>query len=104
MLSYLGKLLITLSLCFQGYILLTNEVISDQFNSKLLGTLDTCDCLPDHIAGYILFYSRFVVVGILYLSDFMLIWRCASIKLLPLLALLLLLYIEHQNFTKTPCT
>ena len=39
MLSYLGKVLIVLSLCFQAYILLERKSVSDDFNSKLLVVL-----------------------------------------------------------------
>lgn len=93
MLSYLGKVLIVVSLCFQAYILLERKSIAEDFNSKLLVALEGCSHIPDHYAGYILFYARFVVVGLLGSAVFILVSKCSCFKLFPLLALIGLIYL-----------
>lgn len=103
MLSWLGKLIIAVSLIFQAYVLFENQTVAKEFNAKLLAALETCNCIPDHIAGHILEHGRLVIVGLLASSGLMILFRCWFFKLLPLLALSVLLYIEHQPFTKIPC-
>jgi hypothetical protein len=103
MLSFLGKLLIVVSLVFQAYILFENQTVAKEFNAKLLAALETCKCIPDHIAGHILEHGRLVVAVLLASSALMILSRCWFFKLWPLVGLSVLLYIEHQPFTKIPC-
>ena len=101
--TLLGKLLITLSLLFQAYLLFENSTLATAFNTKLQAALEACNCIPAHIAAHILQHGRLLVVGLLASSVLMVLFRCWFFKLLPLLALSALLYIEHQPFTKVPC-
>ena len=84
--TWFGKLLITVSLVFQAYLLFENQTVATAFNTKLQAALEACDCIPADIASVLMILSR-----------------CWCIKLLPLIALSALLYIEHQPFTKIPC-
>ena len=99
----LGKILIALSLVFQAYLLFENQTVATAFNTKLQDALEACKCIPPEIASHILQHGRLVVVGLLGSSVLMVLFRCWFFKLLPLLALSALLYIEHQPFTKVPC-
>ena len=101
--TWFGKLLITVSLVFQAYLLFENQTVATAFNTKLQAALEACDCIPADIAGHILQHGRLVIVGLLGSSVLMILSRCWCIKLLPLIALSALLYIEHQPFTKIPC-
>lgn len=103
MLSCLGKILIVVSLCFQAYLLFESETVSKHFNDKLTTALTACDCIPAHIAGHILQYARYVVVGLLASSALMLVVKCWCIKVFVILGLSVLLYIEHAPFNKVPC-
>lgn len=93
MLSWLAKLLIALSLIFQAYVLFENQSVAKDFNAKLVAALETCNTIPDHIAGHILEHARLAVVGLLASSGLMILSRCWFFKVLPLIGLSVLLYI-----------
>lgn len=103
MLGWLGKLIIVVSLVFQAYVLFENQTVAKEFNAKLLAALEACKCIPDHIAGHILEHGRLAVVSLLGSSVLMVLMRCWFFKVLPLLGLSVLFYIEHQPFNKIPC-
>ena len=103
MLTQLGKLLIVVSLVFQAWVLFENQTVAKEFKPKLLAALEACNCIPDHIAGHILEHGRLIIAGLLASSALMIVMRCWSLKLLPILGLSALLWIEHQPFNKIPC-
>jgi hypothetical protein len=99
----LGKIVITLSLVFQAYLLFENQTVASAFNTKLQDALEACKCIPPQIAQHILQHGRLIIVGLLGSSILMVLLKCWVYKLLPIIALSTLLYIEHQPFTKIPC-
>ena len=68
-----------------------------------MAALESCNQIPDHIAGYILFYARYVIAGLLGSAILMLFSKFSFFKLLPLIALISLTYLEHHNLSKMPC-
>lgn len=46
---FLGKTLIAIGLCFQAYILVTNQAIGSDFDASLTKIFSACDCLPPNV-------------------------------------------------------
>ena len=93
--SFLGKLLIVASLCFQAFLLYQDKSEGDQFNRNLKSALASCDCLAS-IKPHLEQYLRLVVAGLLFSSTFMIIFKCSTGKLLTLLGLCILFWVEHH--------
>ena len=103
MFKCLGKLLIVVTLCFQAWLLFENKTLATEFDNKLTQAVTACHCIPSNIAGLLIQYGRFVILGLLGSSAFMLVAKCWGIKLMVLIGLIASLWIEHQPFTKFPC-
>jgi len=103
MLSCVGKILIVASIVFQAYVLFSDAETIASFDTKLKTLWTDCNCVPPHVKELIQEHARLAIVGLLGSSALMLVFKWCFVKLLVLIGLISLLYIEHQPFTKIPC-
>ena len=103
LITFFGKSLIVASLIFQAFLLYSDKAAIAGFDRQLAHGLAGCDCVPADIQAHIKEHLRLVVVGLLASSALMLALRCWCLKLLTLLGLGLLLWVEHhESFRRVP--
>ena len=88
-LAFIGKVLITVSLCFQAYILFSDANVIQTFNKQLQTVLTSCDCIPPNITALLQQYFRYIIIGLLACSSLMTISRSSFFKILVLFGLFL---------------
>lgn len=99
---FFGKLFIAIGLCFQAYVLFDNPEVANAFNSKLASALSSCDCIPADIQAQIKEHLRLVVVGLLGCSALMVIIRSSFFKLLVILGLGILIWVNNHPLRQIP--
>jgi hypothetical protein len=98
----IGKLIIAITLCFQAYVLLTDSAVISAFSKETVGMLTTCNCIPPNIGDLIKQYLRFVVIGLLFSSGLMVIFKTCIFKILVLLGLILTFIVENHGLRAIP--
>ena len=101
-LLFFGKLFIAIGLCFQAYILFSNVEAATNFNTKLAAALSSCDCIPADIQAQLKEHLRMVVVGLLGCSALMIVIRSSFFKLLVILGLGILIWVNHHPLRQIP--
>lgn len=101
-LGTVGKFIMAVSLCFFAFTLVEDQPTIAAFNKQLNSVLTSCDCIPVEVAALMQEYLRFVVVGLLGCSVFMVFVRSSFVKFLVLLGIVILVYIKHHPIRKIP--
>lgn len=99
---FIGKLLIATGLCFQAYLLLTNQVRALEFDGGVSRVLASYDYLSPDSSQLLRNHFRLIIVALLSSSGLMIFTRNLLIKFLVLLGYLLLSYCYNHPLTQLP--
>lgn len=104
-LSTFGKLLIVAALIFQAFLLFQDKSTINSFDRQLNAALTSCHCewITPEIQALVKEHLRMAIVSLLGSSLLFVVLRCWFFKVPTLLALFILLWVEHHaSLTKIP--